>query len=357
MMHSSTKRSIKTWIPATVGLVLVLVVICLATATYVVEEGKQAVVTQFGKPVRYVVDAGLKFKVPFVQEVHLLEKRLLPWDGAPKSVKTRDKKTIFIDVWGRWKIVDPEVFFRAVRTEQRGQKILDDLADSTVLDVVARYNLIDVVRSSDAELEYESDELADSIRAWDDGVTTDEDVIETVVLEEDAKPQDVIETAVLEDGSMGREQIEKDILEAVSEMLKDSYGMELSVVHIKRVNYIKSVKEAVYERMRSERLRVASLFKSQAIEEENIILGKTRFELDKIEGEMELQSATIRGEADAEVIKMTALAYGQPPETLEFYTFLRRLEVFENSLGENSRVILSTDGEIFRLFEDSGIEQ
>ncbi len=109
--------------------------------------------------------------------------------------------------------------------------------------------------------------------------------------------------------------------------------------------------------MRSERLRVAKRFESEAIKEQNVILGETRFELDKIEGAMERESAIIRGEADAEVIRMTADAYGKPPGALEFYKFLRRLEVFKNSLDRNSRVILSTDSDVFRLFEGAGIEQ
>ena len=125
MMHSRTKLSMKAWIPVAILLVFVLVVICLTAGAYVVEEGKQAVITQFGKPVRYVSEAGLKFKVPFVQEVHLLEKRLLPWDGAPKSMKTLDKKAIFIDVWGRWKIVDLRKFYENLRDERTARSRLD----------------------------------------------------------------------------------------------------------------------------------------------------------------------------------------------------------------------------------------
>ena len=328
MMSPNRKPpTLKALLPAVVILVLVIAAIGLMASAYVVEEGKQAVVTQFGKPVGYVTEAGLRFRVPFVQEVHLLEKRLLPWDGAPESMQTRDKKRIFIDVWARWKIVDLKTFFRAVRTEQRGQKFLDDLVDSAVRDVVARNQLIDVVRHSNTKLVYESDELARSAEATRDEVTT------------------------------GRKKMEKEILKVAGSGLKERYGIELSVVHIKRVNYVESVKETVYQRMRSERLRIASLFESEAIEEKNRILGLTRKELDQIEGEMEQQSRKIRGEADAAVIKLTAAAYGQSAEALEFYEFLRRLEVFEGALDHNSRVILSTDNDIFRLFKESGVRE
>lgn len=353
MMHSRTKAPMKAWIPAAAVLILLVTVICLAAGAYVVEEGQQAVVTQFGDPVRYVSDAGLKFKIPFAQEVHLLEKRLLPWDGAPASMQTRDKKQIFIDVWGRWKIVNLETFYLALRTEQAGQEILDGLVESAVRDVVALNNLIDVVRSSDDELIYESDELTDSTDASDKELI-EPDILEEDAPEEDTKAQEVAD--VPEKGSQGRVKLEEDILAVVDTMLMENYGIELSEVHIKRVNYVDSVKDTVYERMRSERLRVAMRFKSEAIKEQNVILGETRFELDEIEGEMEQKSAVIRGDADAQVIQLTADAYGKSPEALEFYKFLRRLEVFENSLDRNSRVILSTDSDIFRLFEGAGIE-
>ncbi len=150
-----------------ISIILVVLVAIFAKASlYVVQEGQQAVITQFGKPVKEVTEAGLNSKMPFIQKVHRLEKRLLPWDGDPENMQTRDKKRIFIDVWARWRIVDPMKFFQAVRSEQRGYKILDDLVDSAVRDVVARYNLIEVVRSSNRELQYETEELAKDARIF-----------------------------------------------------------------------------------------------------------------------------------------------------------------------------------------------
>ena len=128
--------------------------------TYVVEEGQQAVITQFGKPVNFVTEPGLKFRMPFIQSVHKLEKRLLPWDGDPENMQTGDKKRIYVDCWARWRIVDLETFFTNVQTEQQGHKILDDIVDSSVRDVIARNNLIDLVRTSkDRELVQETDRV------------------------------------------------------------------------------------------------------------------------------------------------------------------------------------------------------
>ena len=303
-------------IAAIVVVVLAIAGVCLYSAAYTIEEGKQVIVTQFGKPMGDVQQAGLHFKTPFIQEVHYLEKRLLPWDGAPESMQTRDKKRIDIDVWARWRIIEPMKFFVKVRSEQRGQQILDNLVDSTVRDVVARHRLIDVVRKSNAELVYESEEL-------------------------DRSSGDKVE-------GRGRDDVEEEILGGID--LKE-YGMELTKVRIKRVNYVESVRQTVYERMISERLRIARLYDSEAVEEKNKILGQTQKELDQIEGEMEKAAAEIRGGADAQVIQLTAQAYGKSPD---FYEFLRRLEVLKKTLGSDTRVILSTESDLFRLLKGPG---
>lgn len=306
----------KNTLAAIVVLVLIAAAVLVYSSAYMVEEGKQAIITEFGKPVATVQTPGLKFKKPFIQKVHYLEKRLLPWDGATESMQTRDKKRIDIDVWARWRIADPMIFFVKVRTEQGGQKILDDLVDSAVRDVVARHKLIDVVRKSNDELLYEIEELERS-------------EVERVT-------------------GRGRDDVEEKILREVD---LQEYGMELIKVRIKRVNYVESVRRAVYERMISERLRIARLFQSEAQEEKNRILGQTQKELDKITGEKEQKSAEIRGAADAQVIQMTAQAYGKSPE---FYQFLRRLEVFKKTLHGDTRLILSTESELFRMLKDPG---
>jgi membrane protease subunit HflC len=383
----------KTKIALIVGVLLGIAAIVLFSSAYVVKEGQQAIVTEFGKPVpgtptqvklressdgigsgvvlkilvrqgdwiekdqaivelkadkatvevpsshagrvieidvsvgdsvtvgavlitvESLREAGLHFKSPFIQDVHILEKRLLPWDGAPESMQTKDKKRIDIDVWARWRIIEPMTFFEKVTTEQRGQMILDDLVDSAVRDVVAQHNLIDVVRNSNNPLEYEIED-------------TDRSTVDRV--------------------KHGRDVVEEKIAAKVD--LKE-YGMELVRVRIKRVNYVESVRQTVYERMISERLRIARLYDSEAKEEENRILGETKKELDQIEGEMQKKSVEIRGKADAEVIRLTAEAYGQ---SLEFYEFLRRLEVLKTTLGRDTRLILSTKSDLFQLLKEPG---
>ena len=304
-------------IVAIAGLLLIVIlgVVCMSSI-YTIQEGKQAIITQFGKPVGNVTEAGLYFKVPFIQNVNRLEKRLLPWDGDPENMQTRDKKRIFIDVWARWRITDPMRFYQAVRTERRGYKILDDLVDASVRDVVASHNLIEVVRSSNRKLLYETEELE----------------------REAVEKHKSVES--------GRQKIEEEILKsAANELEGGRYGMELTDVRIKRVNYIESVRPSVYERMQSERLRIAKLFESEAQEEKNKILGKMQKELDEITGEMEGKSAELRGKADAEVIEIAAKGFSQSPE---LFRFLRRIEAYKKSLRGGTRLILSTDNDFLR---------
>jgi len=144
----------------------------------------------------------------------------------------------------------------------------------------------------------------------------------------------------------GRRQIEKEIKELASQGLRETYGMELVDVHIKRINYVETVRVKVYERMKSERMRIASLYESEAEEQMNRILGQTRKELDEIEGDMEKRSAEIRGEANARVIEITAKAFGKSPE---FYQFLRQLEAYKKTLGKGTRLLLSTENQFLQL--------
>lgn len=299
------------------GLLIVVGIVGFVSTTFIVNEGKQVVITQFGRPVNFVSEPGLNFKIPFVQSVYELEKKLLPWDGDPENMQTGDKKRIFVDCWARWRIADLETFYTNVRSEQKGQKFLDDIVDSAVRDVIARNNLIDLVRTTNDPLILEEDDI-----------------------EREAPDRDVVST--------GREKIEAEILRVASQDLLERYGIELVDVHIKRVKYNDRVRDTVYERMRSERERIAKLFESEAEEEGNRIKGLTRKELDQIEGAMKQKAEEIRGEADAEVIRLTAEAYGKNPE---FFEFLQQLELYKQALKKDTSLILSTDSDMFHMFK------
>ena len=300
-----------------IGLIIVVAAILFFSSAFIVEEGQQAVVTQFKRPVKFVSEPGLKFKTPFIQTVEYFEKKILPWDGAPENMQTKDTMRIYVDCWARWRIVDLKTFYINVRTEQKGQKILDDIVDSVVRDVVAANTLIDLVRTTNEKLIYEI-EQTDSSKSTQNMVTT------------------------------GRDKIEQEILRIAGTGLAEEYGIELVAVHIKRVKYNDTVRNEVYNRMKSERGEIAKSFQSEAEEKGNRIKGLTTKELDQIEGEMSRKSAEIRGAADAEVIRLTAEAYSKNPD---FYEFLQQLELYKKALKRDTSLVLSTNSEMFQMFK------
>ncbi len=314
-----------------VGVLLVVTAILFFSSAFILEEGKQAVVTQFKRPVKFVDTPGLKFKVPFLQAVEYFEKKILPWDGAPENMQTKDTMRIYVDCWARWKIVDLETFYINVRTEQKGQKILDDIVDSVVRDVVAANTLIDLVRTTNDKLIYEIERPEISVLPTGEKRPGSSNAERT---------KNIVTT--------GRDQIEKDILKIAGEGLAEEYGIELVAVHIKRVKYNDTVRNEVYHRMKSERGEIAKSFQSQAEKMGNQIKGWTNKELDQIVGQMTKRSQEIRGEADATVINLTAEAYGQNPE---FYEFLQQLELYKNALKRDTSLVLSTNSDMFKMFK------
>ncbi len=298
-------------------IILVLVVlIAFFNSAYTVNEVNQAVITQFGKPVGTVQEAGLHFKTPFIQKIKFFEKRIMEWDGERTQIPTKDKKFIWVDTWARWKITDPLKFFTAVRTQRGGQGVLDDQIESAVRDVISSYALIEVVRDSNREMEYTAEELKEARK--------------------------------IPEIKFGRLKIVEQIKEKGGKGLAENYGMKLVDIQIKHINYIEKVREAVYDRMRAERKRIAVKYLSEAKEEENKILGRMQWELDRIKSEGYRGSKEIRGKGDAEAIKIYARAYKKDPS---FYSFLKTLQTYRNTIDESTRLILTTDSDYLKFLE------
>jgi len=253
------------------GLALVILVgVTLWDGFYILQEGKQAVITQFGKPVSVpATDAGLHFKTPFIQEVTLFEKKVMIWDGDPNQIPTNDKTFIYIDTTARWRIKDALRFLQAVGTEARAMTLLDDIIDGTVRDLVNKNDLSEIIRSSDWVPEYT------------ESIINREDLSQT--------PQ------------LGRDRISQMVLEAAAKVTPQ-YGIELLDVMFKRVNYIDSVRAKVYDRMISERKRIAAEKRSLGEGSKAGILGRVEKELREITSTAEKEATQIRGAADAEAV-------------------------------------------------------
>jgi modulator of FtsH protease HflC len=306
---------------------LVVAVIALAITTtwssfYTVNETEQVVITQFGEPIGKPIDhPGLHVKLPFVQEVNVFEKRWLEWDGSANQVPTRDKKYIWVDTYARWRIADPLRFFQRLRDERSAQSRLDDIIDGETRNVIASHDLIEVVRTSNRPFE-----LGDAA-------------------------QDVISEEAAVAVQHGRQKITRLILERASAVMPD-YGIEMVDVRIQRINYIDTVQAKVFDRMISERKRIADRYRSEGQGKSAEIRGRKERELKKIESEAYRKSQEIMGKADAEATTIYAAAYGRAPE---LYRFLRTMETYRSTVDAKSTLVLSTDGDLFRYLQSTSV--
>ena len=305
------------------GIVLVGAVLSLLGAFYILEEGQQAVILQFGRPVGDpVTEAGLHFKIPFIQEVRRFDKRLLVWDGDPNQIPTAGREFIWVDATARWRIVDPLKFLQSVATEAGAQSRLDDIIDSVVRDLVSSNTLVELVRSASWETPKEE------------------------VLEEASK--EVVEE-LKKEINLGREGLTRAVLLAVRK-ITPQYGIEVVDVRIKRLNYVESVREKVYARMISERKQLAARFRSEGEGRSAEILGNMEKELREIRSAAYRTVQEVRGKADATATKIYGDAYGRDKE---FYAFSRTLENLKEGKNNNSTLVLTTDSDYYRYLKEA----
>jgi membrane protease subunit HflC len=298
--------------------VAVVAILFVITAAYVVDETEQVVVTQFGKVVgKPKTEPGLYFKIPFIQNATYFPKNLLEWDGDPGQIPTLDKTYIWVDAFARWRITDPITFFQTVNNTTSAQGRLDDIIDPAVRNLITENRLIETVRKSNRELD-----------TYEIGL---EDIKE--------RPSYKILN--------GREKITKQILEQAQPKLA-KFGIELVDVKIKRINYVEQVRDSVYGRMIAERKQIAEKFRSEGKGEAQKILGEKERDLKRITSEAYRTAQQIKGKADAESTKLYAEAYGVDPG---FYSFIKTLEIYDDALGKDSSLVLSTDSEFFKYLK------
>ena len=297
---------------------VVLAFVLLFASTYRVREWEQVVLTQFGEPVGdAITEAGLHFKLPFVQAVNRFDKRILAWDGKRNQIPTAEKQPIWVDTTARWRIKDPLVFLRAVRTEAGAQMRLDATLDGATRRVISAHTLIEVVRLTNRVLELPID---------------DEEMAQSTL--EVRKP---IET--------GRDGLVEEILKKASGPAEE-YGIELIDVRIKRINYVPQVRRAVYDRMISERQRIAERYRSEGQGKKQEIEGQRERDDMTISSEAFRKAQELIAAADAEAARIYAEAYDLDPE---FYAFWRTLEAYKKILGSNHTLVLSRDSELYRF--------
>ena len=297
----------------------------VASSIYTVSEVEQVIITQFGKPVGApVTAAGLKFKVPFVQDINPIDKRVLEWDGSPSDMPTKDKLYISVDLFARWRITEPLQYFLRLRDERSAQSRLDDILGSETRNAVAKHELIEIIRT-----------------------TKDRVPLRDTLLTEAEREQDIGSLVPIQ---KGRKLVEQEIFAAAAEKVR-VFGIELLDIRFKRINYNESVRPKIYDRMVSERRQIAERFLSEGNGEAARIRGNRVRDLNKIQSEAYRQVEEIRGVADAKATEIYAGAYNQNPEAVAFYEFTRTMQSYESIIAENTTVIFSTDSDLFKFLK------
>jgi membrane protease subunit HflC len=274
----------------TLLIILIVVILFLANLSlFIVDETKQAIVLQFGKPIREIKESGLNWKVPFIQNVVFFEDRLLAYDSAPTEIITKDKKTLIVDNYARWKIIDPLKFLQTVRDLNGAQVRLDDIIYSELRVDLGLYNMSEIV-------------------------------------------------------SEKREGIMKRVTE-ISNEKANTYGIQIVDVRIKRVDLPPENEKYIFDRMKAERERIAKQYRAEGEEESAKIIAETEREKTVILAEAYKSAQILKGEGEAESVKIYAESFNQDPE---FYKFYRTLEAYRKTFKEKTTVLLSTDSEFLK---------
>ncbi|EGR0635814.1 protease modulator HflC [Vibrio vulnificus] len=317
--------------PINVGLVIALILgvsLSLYNALYTVNEVQQVVITQFGKPIGTpIVNAGLKIKIPYIQEINMIDKRVLEWDGRPSDMPTKDKLYISVDLFARWRIIDPLQYFLRLKDERSAQSRLDDILGSETRNAVAKHELIEIIRTNKNRKPLRAPLLSEAERA--------------------------LKIGALVPIQKGRQLVEQEIFLAAAEKIK-IFGIELLDIRFKRINYNESVRPKIYERMVSERRQIAERFLSEGNGEAARIRGDRIRDLNMIQSEAYREVEEIRGQADAKAAEIYASAYNKNPEATRLYEFTRTMQSYSTVLAENTTLVLSTNSELFKFL--NGVE-
>jgi len=310
---------------ATLVVILGIAAFVLISSIYTVSEVEQVIITQFGKPVgEPVTTAGLKTKIPFIQQINPIDKRVLEWDGNPSDMPTKDKLYISVDLFARWRITDPLQYFLRLRDERSAQSRLDDILGSETRNAVAKHELIEIIRTTKDRVPLRDTLLTDAERDLNMGT--------------------------LVPIQKGRKLVEQEIFTAASEKVQ-VFGIELLDIRFKRINYNESVRPKIYDRMISERRQIAERFLSEGNGEAARIRGNRVRDLNKIQSEAYREVEEIRGIADAKATEIYAKAYNKNAQAVAFYEFTRTLESYKFIIAENTTLVLSTDSELFKFLK------
>ncbi|MBW6458486.1 MAG: protease modulator HflC [FCB group bacterium] len=297
---------------------VLLILIIGSMGFFVLNETQQAIITRFGKPIRTILQPGLHFKVPVVDVMHVFEKRFLEWRGESNQVTTRDKRYIWVDTYARWRIVDPLLFYQRLKDERGALSRIDDIIDGETRTAFAKHDLIEHVRTSNRE------------------------PLRDPVLDLDVDSLGIIQ--------YGRSLISFEIRQKASARAED-LGIEILDFKIKRINYVREVQNTVFERMITERKRIADQYRSEGQGEASRISGERDRELKRIQSEAERTAQEIRGKSDAQAAAIYSNAYNRNTTSREFYTFMKTMDSYEQAFDSTTSIVLSTDSDFYKFLK------
>ena len=337
------------------GLLLLLVIL---GAFFTISETQQAVILQLGNPIRVIVGdrtpeqmeelqewmnantpgvalsrgAGLYFKIPFLQQVKIFDDRILEYDDPPADVVTKDKKHIQVDCYARWRIANPLLFLRSVRTVNAAISRLDDIIYSMIRQELGKSNLIQIVRSTNDPIG-----LGDYVRLVNN--VTYSDTLEEIEIDEEGEIRETVKLVRMT-STQGRINILERVASACREKVAD-YGIYLVDVRIKRADLPEENLAAVFSRMQAERNRISNRYRAEGRRMSDVIIANTDLRVDSIRANADRSALTIRGRADSTAAAIYAQAYNAYPA---FYKFVRSLETLETVMTGSSRIVVGTDG-------------
>ena len=297
-----------------IGIIVIIALVVLRQSLYVVDVTEQVIILRFGEVVNTLTDPGLNVKLPFVDTVVRMDKRILRIDAPPVSMPDQDKENLVIDIYARYRIIDPVQFRKTLQTEANARSRLGDIVTSTLRDRVALRDRTDII-----------------------GAKPQVDDLGVPVVDDEGLP--------LVEGQETRTEILNEVLMAVRDTTRgDNFGINMIDVRIKRADFPEAVTNSIYTRMRAERNRIAAGFRAEGEEEDRKIRAATDRQRDVILAEAERDSSRIRGEGEADAISILADALNQNPE---LFAFLRSLEAYQRIIQSQDTIILSSDAPLF----------
>lgn len=305
----------------TLFIIVIVSIILIGSSLYIVNEREQAVVFQFGAPVKVSTEAGLHFKTPFIQTVKSFDRRILEWDGMPAEIPLEGKR-ISIDTFARWKISDPQKFFERVSNIEGAKSRIGNIVEGVVRDEISVSLLKEVVADVQS-LRHDNNSFEQQVlfcENFQDVESCPESCI--WVQKDDNKNKESICKA-----GMGRSMIIDQIKKAVQSKLENiDIGVQFVDFQIKRINYTRNVRQKVFQDISAERNKKATEYRTDGARLAREIIASAEAKVKKIYGE----------------------SFSQDPD---FYEFWRGLQVLEQSIDNSTKLIISDDSELFKLFK------